>query len=252
MCRSWASRMGRGEKRDSSSSNGTVVKSYQNHLSLKLFSLWFLKRHLVSLACLTSLLNDITSSMDMSLSKLRDLVMDREAWRAVVHGVARSGHDWSTELNWTSLFPPAFVDFFFLYLVSSLQMSSSLVSFLLAFISSWLCWTSLSIQHPVWLSVHLLISLTLREWVTRFRIYLPHPPACIVYVGLVWGRERVPGSASPSVPPFSHFIRIPTCGHQGSAWKTQATVHAPRLSWRNRGLHKCSKNWRGKGQGSCH
>ena len=66
-------------------------------------------------------LDGITNSMDMILSKVRELVMDREAWRALIHGVAKSQTRLSdrTELNWTEL--RMFVFFLFLLFVQLLS-----------------------------------------------------------------------------------------------------------------------------------
>ena len=59
--------------------------------------------------------------MDVSLSELRELVMDREAWRAAIHGVTKSRTQLSnqTELNWTELSQ-------FLFMVSNQKVISKL------------------------------------------------------------------------------------------------------------------------------
>ena len=47
-------------------------------------------------------LDDITDTTDMSLRKLLGIVNGKETWRAAVHGIAKVGHVWVTDLNWTN------------------------------------------------------------------------------------------------------------------------------------------------------
>ena len=62
------------------------------------------------------LLDGITDSMNLSLSKLLELVMDREPWSPAVLESQKVGHDWATELNWTERIQKLLDDYHSLWL----------------------------------------------------------------------------------------------------------------------------------------
>ena len=148
---------------------------------------------------LQSVGSQITDLMDLTLSKLQGWVMDREAWRAAVHGVAER-LEWATELNWTVIIWDVFISSIFDQTSLSLAMGGSIplahVVLQTSYISSPLASLSSHLHRPVtsffWrFPAHafnscgpLFYTHPPNQWSSAKLIYVPPVSACALYLFL--------------------------------------------------------------------